>query len=102
MDCPNCNEKAIKFTDWIRARNAFSTSCSNCDIHLKANYFVYFNFIVTLLVMFLLFPYVEDVLAYFDLNITVSKFKIIVLLPVIFIGGSLGWFFGGYNVKVNT
>jgi hypothetical protein len=102
MDCPNCNERAINFTAWIRARNAFSTRCINCNVHLKANAFVYFNFIITLLVMFSLFPYVNDALNYFDLQIEVSKFKIVVLLPVIFIGTALCWFFGGYKVKVNT
>ncbi|XPF93092.1 hypothetical protein ACM9HF_13815 [Colwellia sp. RE-S-Sl-9] len=99
MDCPKCKEKAIKFTDWIRAKNAFSTSCTSCGINLKANNFVYLNFIITLLVMCLLFPYVEDVLSYLDIHIEVSKFKIVVLLPVIFIGGVLGWCFGGYKVK---
>ncbi len=99
MDCPNCNEKAIRFKDWIRARNAFSTKCCNCNIQLKANFLVYLNFVMTMVVTFLLFPYVNDALGYFDLNIEVSKFKIIILLPVIIIGAVLGWFFGGYKVK---
>ncbi|WP_296055217.1 hypothetical protein [uncultured Amphritea sp.] len=54
---------------------------------------------MTMVVTFLLFPYVNDALGYFDLNIEVSKFKIIILLPVIIIGAVLGWFFGGYKVK---
>ncbi|WP_237059968.1 hypothetical protein [Microbulbifer sediminum] len=99
MKCPNCNENAIQFKDWIRARNAFSTRCGNCNIHLKANASVYVSFIITIIATVLLLLYVENALNWFNLNVEISKVKIVLLLPAILLGALLGWFSGGYRVK---
>ena len=100
MECPSCRVKAIKFTTWLNGLSAFKTDCSNCGVALKANVWVYFWFIVTVTVTLILFPYVEGIVGYVGLSDINSKLKgLIVLAPVIFIGGVFTWFFGGYKVS---
>lgn len=102
MDCPNCYKKAISFTKWIRATNAFTTNCASCNVRLKANYVAYLSFIITLLVALLTLQNFESVLSYFNWHIEASRYKILVFLPVIFVGAIAGWNCGGYKIKYDT
>jgi hypothetical protein len=98
MNCPNCNEKAIKFSFWIRSHNAFSTNCMNCGIKLSANYIVYLNFLLTLIGCAAFFPFINDIWYLIGYEPRSSHFKALILIPFIVVGALVTWLLGGYKI----
>lgn len=99
MKCPSCNTKAISFIQWCQGLNAFKTECTNCNIKLNANIATYAIFIVTMLISLSLIPFLNEIFAFIDVEILYKKFQVLILLPIIFVGGIAAWFSGGYSIN---
>lgn len=102
MECPGCNKKAIRFSEWLQGLNAFRAECDYCGASLKANFVVYLFFISTLLLAFFLLINFEEVLLYFEVESTIKRIKILIMIPIIFTGGILAWVFGNYKLVEET
>lgn len=98
MKCPSCNNKAISFSEWMQGLSAFTTECDYCGVNLKANLIVYFFFISTLLLSALLLIYLKDIFLYFEIEVAIKKINLLIVIPIIFIGGVLAWVLGGYKL----
>jgi len=59
-------------------------------------------FSITLIACFILIPFIDDIWQLIGYEPKLSYLKALVLLPIIFIGGVIAWFVGGYKVATNT
>lgn len=96
MNCPKCNNKAISLSKWLSGIGAFKTTCNSCGITLKANWLVYFLFVLTVAVAVSLIPLVSELLAYLELEAS-KLIRILALLPIVFLGGIAAWWLGSYK-----
>ena len=94
MNCPSCNKKAITMGRWMTGRNAFHTRCDNCGVELKASTSTWIGLGLTLLSFGVAFAATQ----YAGWGATRAEYKLMVALPIVLVGGVMGWFVGGYQL----
>lgn len=98
MTCPRCQDSPIAFSEWMKGTNAFSTLCDNCGARLKGNATTWAGVIGTLTLVLAAIPASAPLLEAFGYGQADLTTRMMVVVPIVFAGGVLTWFLGGYDL----
>ena len=98
--CPKCENTPITFGEWNKGFSAFSCSCRACVCELKGKTTNYVLFAVTIVGTILTL-----VVAHYVFNFTLERrglMFLVLVIPPLYLGSALGYFFGGYDAKYKS
>ena len=102
MKCPKCNKQAITMLQWMQKINGYKIQCNNCGAKLKANFVIILGFVLLILAILPLIPYLGDILIFLGIETELKKLELLLVLPIILFGAILIWFVGGYKEDKNS
>jgi hypothetical protein len=98
MNCPRCNNQAIKFNEWFFNIKALKVTCISCGVSLVASPLIYVVITIVALFSVGIGGYYNNIWEALAFEIPTTRLRVIWFVPVMFSGVFITWKFGKYKV----